>query len=436
MTGSTTKFVLESWVAEQVDSDLHEFTDAIMENQLKWRSRLLEYTTSKSFFYKEHIERALETGQIAWESVPFTTAEDLKTRGLEMLCCSQDDIKRVVTLETSGTTGTPKRLYFTGKDQKRTIDYFKIGMNTFTNIGDKVLILLPCEREGSIGKLLGDALKLGGKIPILHGVVKDLKETFKVIEEIEPDVVVGIPFQILALVKYGVFMNRDITTVKKMLLSTDFVSETAVKVIEQYWHCEVFRYYGMTESGFGGGIECTCHAGYHLYESDFYIEIIDPVSGACLPEGETGEVVITTLKREGMPLIRYRTGDQSRIIPEPCKCGSVLKRLDVIKTRLEGRIQLHGGDYLTKGAVDDVLLDIKSLLDYKIQFKRDKRQDKLDLQLYYLGDTVEPQLIIERLMGIETIKLAFKQSKLKIGVNSIIVDTDYCPHPAKRKIEE
>ncbi|GAU77648.1 DVU_1553 family AMP-dependent CoA ligase [Fusibacter sp. 3D3] len=440
MFESTVKSVLDLWVAEEMGSNLHEFSDAISKNQKELRSQILSFATSKSVFYRTHMGISLEiTPEIVqrdWQSVPFTTAEDIKLRGLEMLCCSQDDIKRVVTLETSGTTGTPKRLYFTEHDQKRTIDYFRVGMDTFTNVGDKVLILLPCEREGSIGKLLGNALKLGGKTPILQGVVKDLQETFKVIEELEPDVIVGIPFQVLALVKYGVFMNKGIITVKKMLLSTDFVSQTAVKFIEQYWHCEVFRYYGMTESGFGGGIECRCHEGYHLYESDFYIEIMDPISGNCLPVGETGEVVITTLKREGMPLIRYRTGDQSRMISEPCGCGSVLKRLDVIKTRLNGRIQLYGGDYLTKGEVDDVLLDIKSLVDYKIQFKRNKVQDTLCLQLYYLSDAVDEQFIIERLKGIETIKRALKQNKLSIGVDSIIVKTDYCPHPAKRKIEE
>lgn len=436
----TVKSVLESWVAEEMGSNLHEFPDAILKKQRELRLQILTFATSKSVFYKAHmgipLGLALEKAQKDWQSVPFTTAEDLKMRGLEMLCCSQDDIKRVVTLETSGTTGIPKRLYFTENDQKRTIDYFKVGMDTFTNSGDKVLILLPCERAGSIGKLLGEALKLGGKTPILQGVVKDLSETFREIEKIEPDVIVGIPFQVLALVKYGVFLNKKIARVKKMLLSTDFVSDTVVKTIEQYWGCEVFRYYGMTESGFGGGIECTCHEGYHLYESDLYIEIIDPVTGVCLPEGETGEIVITTLKREGMPLIRYRTGDQSRIIFEPCHCGSVLKRLDVIQTRLKGRIKLYGGDYLTKGEVDDVLLDIKSLVDYKIQFKRNKVQDTLCLQLYYLADVIEEQLIIERLKAIETIKKAFRQNKLKIGVNSIIVNTDYCPHPAKRKIEE
>ncbi|MBF4694057.1 DVU_1553 family AMP-dependent CoA ligase [Fusibacter ferrireducens] len=442
MFENTVKSVLDLWAAKQMDSDLRVFARDLSDSQGELRSQILTYATSKSVFYREHMAQIMDGaqggGQLVrdWQSVPFTTAEDIKTRGREMLCCSQDVIKRVVTLETSGTTGTPKRLYFTANDQKRTIDYFRVGMDTFTKAGDKVLVLLPCEREGSIGKLLGEALKLGGKTPILKGVVKDLVATFEAIETTEPDVIVGIPFQVLALVKYGVFMNRPITTVKKMLLSTDFVSETALKTIEQYWHCEVFRYYGMTETGFGGGIECSCHEGYHLYEPDFYIEIVDPDTGICLPEGALGEVVITTLKREGMPLIRYRTGDQSRMISEYCSCGSVLKRLDAIRTRLEGSVKLRGGHELTKGAVDDVLLDIQALLDYKIQFKRHKTRDALYLQLYYLADIVDEQLIIERLKNIVTIQSALEQNELEIGVNSIIVSTEYCPHPAKRKIEE
>ncbi len=99
----------------------------------------------------------------------------------------------------------------------------------------------------------------------------------------------------------------------------------------------------MTEAGFGLGMECTAHEGYHLYESDFFTEIVDPLTGEVLPDGVEGEVVLTTLKREGMPLIRYKTGDLSKMMACPCPCGSKLKRLGPIETRINGRLILKNG---------------------------------------------------------------------------------------------
>jgi phenylacetate-CoA ligase len=100
--------------------------------------------------------------------------------------------------------------------------------------------------------------------------------------------------------------------------------------------------YGMTEMVFGGAVQCEARSGYHMREADLYFEIVDPVRGHSVPDGEIGEIVFTTLTRIGMPLIRYRTGDLSRFIPEPCPCGSSLRRLDKIAGRIASAACLAG----------------------------------------------------------------------------------------------
>ena len=89
----------------------------------------------------------------------------------------------------------------------------------------------------------------------------------------------------------------------------------------------------MTEMGLGCAVSCGELIGCHIRESDLYLEIIDPKTGQVLPDGEEGEVVFTTLTRKGMPFIRYRTGDWSSFINEPCQCGSILKRISRVGDR-------------------------------------------------------------------------------------------------------
>lgn len=96
-----------------------------------------------------------------------------------------------------------------------------------------------------------------------------------------------------------------------------------------------FDHWGMTETGYGGAVECSGHQGCHIRELDLHIEIIDPVTTEPLSDGQWGEIVVTTLTRTGQVLIRYRTQDISRIIPGPCPCGSVIRRLDTIAGRID-----------------------------------------------------------------------------------------------------
>jgi phenylacetate-coenzyme A ligase PaaK-like adenylate-forming protein len=152
---------IHPWIAQKIGCTSPELTqEAIADYQLQKLQETLDLCRSKSPFYRQKLAGLpIQLASLAdLQAFPFTTADEVRERPLSFLCVSQSDIERVVTLDTSGTSGAPKRLYFTAADQELTRDFFHIGMTTFTAPGDRVLILLPCERPGSVGDLLDQAL--------------------------------------------------------------------------------------------------------------------------------------------------------------------------------------------------------------------------------------------------------------------------------------
>lgn len=121
----------------------------------------------------------------------------------------------------------------------------------------------------------------------------------------------------------------------------------------------------MTETGYGGGVQCGARAGYHLRDRDLLIEILDPETGQPVPEGQYGELVLTTLRRRGMPLVRYRTGDLGRMIAEPCACGCLKPRLDKVEGRLDDSVRLSGGKVLSMHILDELLFALDEVEDFR-----------------------------------------------------------------------
>jgi len=132
---------------------------------------------------------------------PFNTPEDIRQNPLRFVCVLQNEIQRIVTLQTSGTTGEPKRIFFTADDQELTIDFFGVGMSALTEPGERVLIFLPGETPGSVGDLLRIGLERKGRKPIPYGMVKDLFHALDVMESQQADFLVGSPTQILSLAR-------------------------------------------------------------------------------------------------------------------------------------------------------------------------------------------------------------------------------------------
>lgn len=269
--------------------------------------------------------------------LPRMEAADLAEPGL--LTVSQDAVERVVSLPTSGTTsrgGPPKRLHFSEADLTRTLDFFAAGMRTLCGPGDVALVLLPGRREWGVADLLARALPQIGATALAAPEDWSPAELPSLLRENGARVLVAAPAQLSALLELPAGSMPGL--LRAVLSSAEPLPDALRGSVETAWGCEVFDHWGMTETGYGGGVECAAHSGYHLREADLLLEIADPATGAPLPMGQTGEIVVTTLGRRALPLIRYRTGDAAAWIPGPCPCGSALRRLG----RVPGRIASDG----------------------------------------------------------------------------------------------
>ncbi len=358
--------------------------------QLSRLNETIKMARVKGRHYRESFKRLPEKLESLDDlrQFPFTTAEDIRANPLCFVCVSQDEIQRVVTLQSSGTTGEPKRLFFTRDDQDLTIDFFGVGMCTLTEPGERVLILLPGEKAGSVGDLLRLGLERTGRQPIPHGAIRDPWHTLEMMQTHQVDCLVGAPVQVLGLARRW---NAKHKAPRTILLSTDYVPDAIVSELEKTWGCRVFNHYGMTEMGLGGGVECEAHCGYHLREADLLFEVVHPKTGQVLPDGEYGEVVFSTLTRRGMPLIRYRTGDRSRFIPGNCLCGTQLHRLEKVSGRLEGSLDVGAGT-ISMSELDEALFPIPGLLNFSASVAGDRRKPSLilEVQMMMAADAVLP----------------------------------------------
>ncbi len=339
-----------------------EALEAYQFNQL---IQTLNYAKKKSRYYKkslEHIDIDSIQSIKDFARIPFTNPEDIKKDSLDFLCVSLSEVKRIITINTSGTSGDEKRIYFTEEDLNHTIDFFQYGMRCLTDESDRVLVLLPGKAYGSIGDLLKKALTSSHVKCLIHGVLTDLEEVTRLIEEHNITCIVGIPMQILYLsrTKSDVFQ----TYIKKVLLSTDYVPDILVKELKDRFHCDVYNHYGMSEMGYGGGVECEALHGYHLREGDLYFEIIDQKTGEPVKDGQYGEIVFTTFHRQAMPLIRYRTGDIARFSMDPCACGTFLRTMDKVTGRISNKLVLNNLGVIHLRQLDEAILQFSEVLDY------------------------------------------------------------------------
>lgn len=349
--------------------------------QLDALNRTLSRVRFHSPFYQRRFSGLLPgplTSLAALAAFPFTTAEDICRDPLSFLCVSRDRIARVVTLKTSGTTGGPKRLFFTKADLDLTVDFFHHGMSTLVDPGQRVLILLPGTSPASAGKLLAGALGRMSVRGIVHGPMQEPAAALRAALEKKVDCLVGVPVQVLAMACHEEG-RRLAGQIQSVLLSTDYVPDAIVSRLTRIWGCRVFKHYGMTEMGMGGGVECLAQRGYHVREADLLVEIIDPENGQPLPDGCAGEIVFTTLSREGMPLVRYRTGDMAAFRGDACPCGTVLKTVGPIWGRLDGCIQTGRRAPLFMGDLDEAVFGIGGIVNFHADIDTARGADRLTL---------------------------------------------------------
>jgi len=414
---------LEAWINQKIcPGTTKRLTREQLETyQLARLQEVIARVKAKSRFYREHLKH-IDPCRLASvkdiQFLPFTRAEQLRENPNAFACVSQREIQRVVTTNTSGTTGEPKRFFYTAADQQRTIDFFRQGMGVFTKSGDRVLIMLPGQRPGSVGNLLGKALAALPAEAFQHNPYFSTLETRQFIQKENITVIVGTPVQILKLARYSNREAGKVTTVRNVLLSTDYVPKAIVQEVEAKWGCRVFNHYGMTEMGLGGGVQCQALAGYHLREADILFEIVDPESGEIVPDGEYGEVVFTSLTAEAMPLVRYRTGDISRFLPEPCACGTVLKSMDIVTGRVDGKVCLSNGTSFWLWELDEALFPLPFVLDFRACLSREQQAECLHICFRLTEKTATnwQDSVAKALRRIPALNLALNCGQLKLNI--------------------
>ena len=335
--------VMDAWLSSQCPGE-GPLAERLEEARFQALREVLHRTREHSRWYSRtlaglNLDIRCEADML---SLPFTTPQDLQDYR-QFLCIPQGDVSRIVTLSTSGSTGTPKRIAFSENDLRRTASFFRHGMAQLVHRGERLMVLLPgADSPNGVTDLLHQALSLDG-VTVYAGNPAATASTLKAdILSFRPQALVAAPHQLAALldaVREDGGLRAQACCVNGIQSSGDVLDAEVRCGLESLLSCEVLDHFGMTETCFGGGVECFARHGYHLRELDLFLEILDPRTLSPVAEGQVGELVLTTLNREAMPLIRYRTGDAASWLSGPCPCGSPLRRL----APLSGRWQYEGG---------------------------------------------------------------------------------------------
>ena len=308
--------------------------------QLGALQRTLAHAAADSPFYRERLAGLAPDfphSLAEWAAIPTTHPDELTAGPMRFLCVSQDEVVRMVTVATSGTTGAPKRLAFDAADIAATLECFRVTMTTLSRPGDTVLVMFPARVPDSVGDLIMRCLPLYGAKGVLGDPSGDPGHLAETLDRHRPQCMIVATSQLARAKDDPQVIRAARESLRSMVFASEYLPLDFRTELAARFGCPVFDYYSATEMGYGGGMECEAGSGYHLREADHYFEVVDMLADTPLPPGEVGEVVFTTLTRHAMPLVRYRTGDAARMLPGPCPCGSPLRRLGPILGRIERR---------------------------------------------------------------------------------------------------
>ena len=318
--------------------------------QLEKLNALLRREKARGGFYRALPEKLASLSELS--ALPFTTDEDLARHAPGLLLCSQAQIQRVLSDATSGTTGAAKRVFYTEADLENTVQLYVAGLGELIFPGSVTLICFPFSGPYGLGELIAEAITRLGARPIKAGPFLSYGDYAALLERERPDTFVGMPVQLLSLLRV---CGRG--SLRRALVSGDACPDSVIRGCEELLGSRLFPHYGSREMGMAGAICCPAHEGMHLRENHVLAEIVDE-QGNVLPRGEWGELVITTVGMEAMPLIRYRSGDFTRILPGPCSCGSETLRLDRLERRTRG---------LSASALDEILFSDARIVDCRYE---------------------------------------------------------------------
>jgi phenylacetate-CoA ligase len=318
-------------------------------------------------FYRELYSRARvpEDGPRALEGLvrlPFTTKQDLRDNyPLGMLAVARDDVVRIHA--TSGTTGKPTVTAYNAND-----------LNVWAEVMARVYTMAGVTRGDTVHNAYGYGLFTGGLgfhlggekvgamvLPVSGGMTK---RQIMLMEDFGATVLASTPSYALVLAEAAREAGVDIRARLKLrvgLFGAEPWTEEMRRELEERINLEAFDSYGLTEIiGPGVALECPFHDGLHIFEDHFLAEVIDPDSGAPLPDGAVGELVLTALTREAMPLVRYRTRDRVSLNRERCKCGRTMARMSKVRGRTDDMMVVRGVN-LFPSQVEEVIVGVEGI---------------------------------------------------------------------------
>lgn len=332
----------------------------------------------------------------AFETLPFTEKADLRDAyPLGLAAVPEDKIIRIHS--SSGTTGTPVVIPYTQKDVDDWADMF-VRCYRMAGVTDTDRIQITpgyglwtagigfqngCERLGAMAVPMGPG---------------NTEKQLRMMQDMGSTVICSTSSYALLLAeevrKRGL---RDSIKLRVGIIGSEFWGIKTRETICENLGIDVFDIYGLTEIyGPGIGIDCSHHTGIHIWDDYVYCEVIDPVTGDVLPDGEKGELVITAFRKEGAPLIRYRTHDLTRIIPGECPCGCGFRRIE----RVSGRT--------------DDMFKVKAVNMFPAQFE--------EIISSVQGTTGEFQIVISTVSGKDSIEF-FVETDLPMDRRDALVDT-------------
>jgi len=408
--------------------------EELREHQLKGLQWTVAHAYNGSSFYRERLDRAGVRPQEIQSledirRLPFTTANDLREGyPFPLLSVPLSEVVRIHA--SSGTTGKRKILAYTSKDLEDWIHFFArcyemaglsrddrvqiaVGYGIWTaGVGFQ----LGCERFGAMAIPVGP-----GNIEMQCELLVDLQSTVMcctasmallMAEEIQ---------------RRGL---RDRIALRKLIYGSERSSEAMRRRIAELMGLEeMFDIPGMTELyGPGTGLECRHHQGIHYWADYYILEILDPITLEPVPEGEIGEMVVTTLCKEAAPLMRYRTRDLTRAIPGNCGCGSILPRHDRILGRSDDMIIFRAVN-IYPGQIDQVLSEIPGI-GSEYQVILDRRDDGRD----YMTIRVEraPELGESQVREIQNRIEAEIRNRLLVSAQVEVVDYGSLPRSERK----
>lgn len=355
----------------------------------------LVYTANHSPYYKNELNRGLmplHTIQTfdEFEKIPFTDKEQLSLKNKEFVCVSKKSIVEIVT--TSGTTGEPVPIYLTSKDINRLADNECKALQT-AGVTDEDIVLLTTTSDKLFVAGLAYQLgirKIGATLLRVGPVNPELQ--LQNIKRFEPTVIIAVPSFIVKLIEFAKVNAFDLNTssVKKIICIgepiryEDFSLNILGSKIISNWNVELYSSYASTEMC-AAFTECNAFQGGHLNEELIYAEIIDE-AGNKVKDGEAGELVITTIGNEAMPLVRFKTGDICHAYYNPCSCGNPSLRIGPIIGRKNHMIK-YKGTSLYPSSFKDILNGINEIEAYYIEiYTNELNLDSIKIHLSLIKD--------------------------------------------------